>query len=37
LVLVAILYAITRELDLKTTFLGLVVFFAGRQSRNLLK
>lgn len=33
LILVAGLYALTREADLKSAFLGLLVFLAGRQSK----
>lgn len=33
MVLMAALYGITREVDLKSGFLGLVLFLAGRQSK----
>jgi hypothetical protein len=33
MILTAGLYALTREPDLKTSFLGLVLFLAGRQSK----
>jgi len=36
MILVAGLYALTRDNDLKTAFLGLIVFLAGRQSKKIM-
>lgn len=35
LVLLAALFALTREADLKAAFLGLILFLAGRQSKKV--